>query len=176
MTGAYKNISRGGGFCFQALLVFTVPVWMELTNKLIKRKKLYWFMYSRQNHPYWNKSGEQLTVWSSLPKLLMVRASNWKLEGHGFHFWLSTEQFVMYTAELNTYFRLIAWFIFQTCIIFPFVCCYCLFTCFKTLIFSSGIPINSFWFSGVSREIENYLLLLLNTTKKKKDYVVLCDI
>ena len=77
----------------------------------------------------------------------------------------------MYTAVLNTYFRFIAWFIF---IIFPIVCCYYLFTCFKTVIFSCGLPINSFWFSGVSREIENSLLLLLNTTKKKKDNVVLC--
>ena len=60
------------------------------------------------------------------------------------------------------------------CIIFPFVYSYYLFTCFKTVIFSCGLCINSYWFSGVSREIENYLLFLVNTTKKKKDYVVLC--
>ena len=33
-----------------------------------------------------------------------------------------------------------------------------LFTCLKTVIFSCGIPINSLWFSGVSREIQNYLI------------------
>ena len=33
------------------------------------------------------------------------------------------------------------------------VYCYYLFTSFKTVVFSCGLPINSFWFSGVSREI-----------------------
>lgn len=82
----------------------------------------------------------------------------------------------MYAAVLNICFRFVAWFYFSNivCFIFPFVYCYYLFTCFKTVIFSCGLPINGFWFSGVSREIKNYLLLLLNTTKKKKDYVVLC--
>lgn len=55
------------------------------------------------------------------------------------------------------------------CIIFSLIVyCYYLFTCFKTVVFSCGLPINSFWFFGVSREIKNYLLLLLNTANKRK--------
>ena len=45
---------------------------------------------------------------------------------------------------------------------------------FKNSYFSCGLPINSFWFSGVSHEIKNYLILLLNIANKKKDYVFLC--
>ena len=76
------------------------------------------------------------------------------------------EQFVMYTAILDIYFRFITWFVFfNIFFIFSFFYCY-YFTCFKTVIFSCGLPINGFWLSGVSREIKNDLILLLNRTKK----------
>ena len=55
---------------------------------------------------------------------------------------------------------------FNVFLFFSFVYFY-YFTCFKTVIFSCGFPINSFWFSGVSGEIKNYLILLLNRTKKQ---------
>ena len=56
---------------------------------------------------------------------------------------------------------------FNIFFIFSFVYCY-YFTCFKTVIFSCGPPINGFWLSGVSREIKNYLILLLNREQRNR--------
>lgn len=70
-----------------------------------------------------------------------------------------SEQFVMYTAVLNI------------CSLFIIIT---LTYVFKNSYFSCGIPVNSFWFGGVSHEIKKYLIILLNTAKKKKDYVFLC--
>ena len=69
-----------------------------------------------------------------------------------------SEQFVMNTAVLNMF------------PVLNMLLCYV----FKNSYFTCGIPINSFWFSGVSHEIKNNLILLLNTAKKKKDYFFLC--
>ena len=164
MTGAYKNISRGGGFCFQALLVFTVPariyIHMELTNKLIKRKNLCWYMYCRQIIPT-----ETLQASSSLCDRvshsswwLEPPTGNWKIIGS------ISEQFVMYTAVFPlrrmVYFSNIVWIISPLFIAI-------LFTCY---VFSCGLPIKSFWFSAVSREINRKRKITLSyVICKEKD-------
>ena len=51
-----------------------------------------------------------------------------------------SEQFVMYTAVLNI------------CSLFIIIA---LTYVFKNSYFSCGIPVNSFWFGGVSHEIKN---------------------
>ena len=66
-----------------------------------------------------------------------------------------SEQFVMYTAVLNICSLFIVNFVNYV---------------FKNSYFSCGLPINSFWFSGVS--LKNYLILLLNTKERLRFSVI----